>query len=721
MKPRKQASPALAEIRPRPAGLERPMKRDQRGLKVYDLVAQKIVDQICPETVLDVGCAMGLLVERLRRRRVEAVGIDPEEALLDQADPKIRPFLTRADYTDRFPEGPYSLIVSIEALTDLPPEIAAPAIRNICSRTEDVIFSARPPALWAGLFAENGFFRDTAFDASFISPWAARFRLHPDRQLPEAIREYEHIISNLGEENASLRARVDAQEQWIERTRVEHDSVIKTLVSRLQQWESLWADIERSAGWKFLHRVRLLRMRVAPPGSRRAALLRIIRDSVVGLQEEGLGAFFRSWRRGFASEEIRIAPGVKTVEQINAERYPDFVERTTPGPEELERQRSLGAAWEHRPLVSFVTPVYNPSPEVLRATLDSVLAQTYDHWELCVVDASQSAPDVRQLLEAYMERDNRIRLRPLDHNLGISGNSNVAIGMASGEYIAILDHDDVLAPHMLFEVVSRIRENHLADVIYFDEDKLSEDGLSRRDPFFKPDFSPEMLMSANYMTHAVYRRSLVENAGRFDVAYDGCQDWDLAFKITEQTQQVEHIPKVLYHWRQVSGSTAGEFAAKSYVFDRQLRCVQDHLRRIGLVQSQTYFPNPGFLRAMWPVSGGKVSVIIPTKDKIDYLKRTIESIRERTSYPSYEIIIVDNGSRNSKSLRYFEKLRSSPDVRIVDYKELFNYSRANNLGAQIAEGDYLLFLNNDVEILHEDWMEEMVRWAELPDIGVVGV
>ncbi|HUF40144.1 MAG TPA: glycosyltransferase [Anaerolineales bacterium] len=731
--PEESSAWALSRPRSRPDSLVRPNKRDQRSLSDYDQVAGKIVDLIGPETVLDVGCSFGLLVERLRRRRVEAVGIDPDDSLLEQADPQIRPFLTRSEYTGPLPGERYSLVVSIEALTGLPDETAAAAIRGICRKTDDVIFSAQakeeermagepapPAAFWAGLFAENGFFRDLAFDATFISPWAARFRYRPDLNLLDAVREYEGRFQQLWAENTALQVQVNDQEKAFERSKIEQEIIVKTLASRVQQWESQWFDLEQSMGWKLLHGVRLLRHRLAPSGTRRASLLRILRDSVIRLQKEGLSGFFRSLREGLTSRELFVAPGVKTIEQINAETYPDFVRWTMPEPEELERQRTQSRTWDHRPLISIVTPVYKPPPEVLSAMLESVLAQTYENWELCIADASVVEPEVRRLLQEYAEKDDRIRLQFLDQNLGIAGNGNVAIGMAVGEYIAILDHDDVLAPHMLYEVVLRIRENDLADVIYFDEDKLSEDGLQRRDPFFKPDFSPEMLVSANYLTHAVYRRTLVEAVGRYDLAYEGCQDWDLAFKITEGTRQIEHIPKVLYHWRQISGSTAGEFAAKSYVFHRQLRCVEAHLRRKGLMTVRALFPIPGFLRATWGTSEGMVSIIIPTKDKADYLKRAIDSIKERTTYPEYEIIIVDNGSKSLRTRRYFDQLRRDPNIRIVDYYEMFNYSRANNLGVRIASGDFYLFLNNDVEILHADWLEEMVRWAERPEIGVVG-
>ncbi len=702
----------------------------QSGTGYFERIAAEIRSKIAPERVMDLGCGAGALVKELRAVGIEAYGLDPDSEKVLAAGAVLQNYLHSAPLSSPL-DGKYDLVTCLNVLHRLPEETIEEVLSVLADGTGDVLFAAPPPDYagaepafppdyWATVFAKHGFFHDLDFDASFIAPWAFRFRKRSAPTLLDAVEAYERGLWSLRRENGQLKDTLRETERSRDLALAENDPLMQTLTYRLKQWETTWADLEQSAGWKLLSAVRKFRLRFAPPGSRRAELLRLVRDGFGTLGRDGMGAFFRHWWNGLRSPSLRFAAGQKTIEQRNAEAYPGFVERTVLSTGQLDEQRAEAASWDWRPLISFITPVYQPPVNVLEALLESVLAQTYDRWELCIADASLQTPETRKLLQSYASRDDRIRLQLLEANLGICGNSNAALRMASGEYIAILDHDDLLAPDMLFEVARRIRKNPAVDVIYFDEDKLSADGTERREPFFKPDFAPEMLISANYLTHAVYRKRLVEDTGGFDPAFEGCQDWDLAFKVTERTEHIIHIPRVLYHWRQVSGSTAGEFGAKGYVFERQLRCVRGHLERLGMKNVQTSFPFPGFLRATWPVPGRKVSIIIPTKDKVAFLKRTIDSILKKTDYPDFEIVIVDNGSRQRNTLKYFAKLQDNHKVKIVDYNEKFNFSRANNIGAAHASGDLFLFLNNDMKILHADWLEELVRWAERPEIGIVG-
>ena len=310
-------------------------------------------------------------------------------------------------------------------------------------------------------------------------------------------------------ENVDLRAQVVDEENQIRQLNVN----IKTMLDRLKQWESVWADLERSSGWRFVHRVRVWRMRLAPPGSRRAALLRFGVNGPRILRREGFRAFIAA---GWGSLK-RAGNGVSgaSLEKRNAEAYQIWLKNNTPSKDQLRKQVVKAKSFEYQPLISLITPVYKPPAAVLRATIESVLAQSYSNWELCLVDASPNAPPIRDLVEGFSSGDERIRAQFLEQNLGISGNSNAAIEMAQGEFIAILDHDDLLSPEMLFRIVERLNENRFTDVLYFDEDKLSEDGTLRHDPFFKPDWSPEMLISANYLTHAVYRKDRVDGGRWF--------------------------------------------------------------------------------------------------------------------------------------------------------------------------------------------------------------
>ncbi|MDE3089859.1 MAG: glycosyltransferase, partial [Chloroflexota bacterium] len=372
-------------------------------------------------------------------------------------------------------------------------------------------------------------------------------------------------------------------------------------------------------------------------------------------------------------------------------------------------------------MISILTPVFNPSPQVLRDTIRSVLAQTYPHWELCLANGGSTAPGVKEVLDQFAAQDNRIRVKHLETNLGIAENSNQALQMAQGEYSALLDHDDLLAPNMLFEVVSRLNQHPEADIVYFDEDKISEDAQVRREPWFKPGrWSPDLMLSTNYLMHAVIRRRLLLDVGKFDAQMDGAQDWDMALRCTEKTKKIFHIPQVLYHWRQVKGSAAQDAAAKPWAFEAQRRCVETHLQRLGIQGARVVLRDIGRVRIIWRLSDAKVSIIIPTKDRVELLRACLSSILDKTAYPNYEVVVVDTGSTQAETQQYYAELATDSRIRFVYYTGEFNYSLANNLGARHATGDVLLFLNNDTEALEADWLNELVGWAERPEVGIVG-
>ncbi|MFC2025808.1 glycosyltransferase [Chloroflexota bacterium] len=401
--------------------------------------------------------------------------------------------------------------------------------------------------------------------------------------------------------------------------------------------------------------------------------------------------------------------------------YATWMKNHEPGRFELSRQRKICQEFSKQPLISIITPVYNPAPDVLRDTIQSVMAQTYPIWELCLADGKSDIPGVRQVLKDYAERDARINVEYLSENLGISGNSNAALKIAQGEFVALLDHDDLLAPDMLYNIVSKLESNPDVDVIYFDEDKISAKKKTRNSPWFKPSvWSPDLLLSTNYLMHAVIRRSLINDVGSFNPSMDGAQDWDLALRITEKTQKLVHIPRVLYHWRQVPGSAASDAFAKPWALEVQQRCIQAHLDRLGSARARVDYPDTGHIRVHWPVSGDKVSIIIPTKDKVDILKTCLNSIFEQTTYPNYEILLIDNQSTEEETQKYYESLSTHPNLKIIHYDKQFNYQKMNNMGVQHASGNVFIFLNNDTEIIEPDWLEELVGWAERLKVGVVG-
>ncbi|MGH2405386.1 MAG: glycosyltransferase family 2 protein [bacterium] len=443
--------------------------------------------------------------------------------------------------------------------------------------------------------------------------------------------------------------------------------------------------------------LRRWRERWFPSGSRQGRFL-----------DQGLRSLGWRWLSGVDRQELRA--------------YQAWRARQAPSASDLERQRQTSATFPHRPLISIITPTYNTPVDALRAMLDSVLAQSYPHWELCLVDGGSSAPAVPALLQDYASRDARLRVRRLANNLGIAGNSNVALEMAQGEFVALLDHDDVLEPHALFAVAEALNRQPETDVIYSDHDVLSADGQVTFHPVFKPSWSPETMLSANYLTHlTVLRTALVREIGGFAPDTDGAQDWDLFLRMAEKTSRIVHLPVILYHWRSAARSTARDIRAKPKVPQTQLRVIERHLARQGLINPRARFDAFGFIRVNWTFDRARfVSIIVPSRGANALLERCIQSILARTAYPCLEIVVVNNGPQPPAAFDYYERITRDPRVRVVHDERPFNYSAANNLGARLAKGDLLLFLNNDTEVMASDWLDELAMWAARPAVGLVG-
>jgi GT2 family glycosyltransferase/glycosyltransferase involved in cell wall biosynthesis len=459
-----------------------------------------------------------------------------------------------------------------------------------------------------------------------------------------------------------------------------------------------------------------LRIRFIPIGSRRERIYHLIR------------LFFYKWRReGFLAALLNVNQRARFYlsKEFSLSRsgytYHHWILDNEPGRGELSQQRMDAANFSYKPVISIITPVFNPSPEVLKDTINSVITQTYPHWQLCFANGGSTLAGVKEVLDEFSRRDERILVKHLHENLGIANNTNTALRLAHGEYIALMDHDDLLAPDMLFEVVSLLNQHPDAEIIYFDEDKISADGRTRLEPWFKPSsWSPDLLLSTNYLMHSVILRSLVEELGGFDPEVDGAQDWDFSLRATRKKRNIYHIPKVFYHWRQVPGSAARDANAKPWAFEAQARCIERHLHELGEENAKVEFPSLGMIRVVWPPSDTKVSIIIPTKDKFEYLQACLQSILEQTEYKNYEILLIDTGSQEEPTLVFFEEITADPRVNLHIYPGRFNFHKVNNYGARIANGDILLFLNNDTEILEGTWLDDLVGWANRPGVGVVG-
>ncbi len=380
------------------------------------------------------------------------------------------------------------------------------------------------------------------------------------------------------------------------------------------------------------------------------------------------------------------------------------------------------ASWEHPPLISVVMPVYNTPEKYLEQAIDSVREQLYPHWELCIVDDASPNPRVRKILKRYAQRDPRIKVAYRSENGHISVASNDALAMATGDYIALLDHDDTLAEHALYWVASEIVRHPDAELIYSDEDKIDEKGR-RCDPYFKPDWNPELLLGQNYISHlGVYKRERVLDIGEFRPGFEGSQDWDLVLRFTDDLDpaQIRHIPAILYHWRMLSGSTARDQGAKPYVVDAAKRAITETLERRdehAILDSACngVFHLPRFTVYERPL----VSIIIPTRNGLSDLRQCLDSL-SRTSYPNTEILIIDNQSDDPETLTYLSEIQRRPDLRVLSYPYPFDYAGMHNWAVPQSHGEYICLLNNDTEAVADQWLTEMLGQGQRRGIGAVG-
>ncbi|AWB09765.1 Glycosyltransferase, GT2 family [Thermodesulfobium acidiphilum] len=466
--------------------------------------------------------------------------------------------------------------------------------------------------------------------------------------------------------------------------------------------------------------VRLLTIQNEP--TKLIKLLRLInkthiKKSIDYIRMYGLKAFFRKVKMKLVSDKR-----IQFLDDMDHDiLYQCWITQNEPSVEELLAQRTT--KFNYEPKISIIVPVWTTPKQFLIDMIESVLNQTYSNWELCIADGASKEAYVKDVLEEYIKKDDRIKVKYLSENKGIVGNSNEALSISTGDYVALLDHDDTLAPFALFEVVKAINENENADFIYSDEDKISEDGTKRFNPHFKPDWSPDTLRSYNYIAHlSVIKKELLNEVGWFREGYDGSQDYDLILRCTEKAKKIVHIPKILYHWRISQNSTAQNPNSKLYAFESAKKLLKDHLDRIrlkGKVRDGLFL---GSYKIDYDITRNyKISIIIPNKDHKEDLERCINSILSKSTYKNYEIIIVENSSTQEKTFKYYEYLQNKyNNIFILEWKDAFNYSAVNNFAAKYAKGDILLFLNNDTEVINKNWLEEMIQYVQRKDVGAVG-
>ncbi len=403
------------------------------------------------------------------------------------------------------------------------------------------------------------------------------------------------------------------------------------------------------------------------------------------------------------------------------EQYKIWLDKNKLTTNKIKKQIEDINNFKYKPKISIIMPVYIVEEKYLREAIESVLLQTYTNWELCIADDAPKKTYIKKILNEYKKKDKRVKVVFRKKNGHISRSSNSALKLATGEFIGLLDNDDIIHPQALYEVVKCLNNNKTLDFIYSDEDKLELDGR-RTHPFFKPDWSPDMFLSANYLCHfTVIRKKLVDKVRGFRVGYEGSQDYDLFLRVTEKTKNIHHIPDILYSWRKIPGSTAVNYDIKNYAYKSSVKTLKSVIKRRKINAILEDGIMPGMFRIKYKIKGNPlVSIIIPTKDKVNYLKRCIKSILKKSTYRNFEILIVDTGSEEGKTERYYKKLKKFDEIRFLNWNKEFNYSAVNNFGAENAKGKYLLFLNNDTEVINPDWIESMLEHAQRKEIGAVG-
>lgn len=406
----------------------------------------------------------------------------------------------------------------------------------------------------------------------------------------------------------------------------------------------------------------------------------------------------------------------KTYSKFN-DNYKDWIYNNEPKESEIKKQEKF--KFKYEPKISILIPMYNTNEIFFKELIESLKAQTYKNFEVCLADGSQVE---NKELEKYFSDDNRFKYKHLSENKGISENTNAALDMATGEFIALVDHDDTLPCFALYEVVKIINDNPDVEFIYSDEDILDAKH-ERKNPYFKPDFSPDTLRSSNYICHlSVLKKTLIDEIGKFRAEFDGAQDYDMILRATEKAKLIVHIPKILYHWRAHENSTSQNTDSKSYAFIAGKKAIEEQLKRLNIKGNVELLETPGTYKVNYEVINNPlVSIIIPNKDSIQDLNKCISSVLKST-YNNYEIIIVENNSENKGTFDFYNKLEeNNKNVHVVKYEEKgFNFSKINNFGRKFAKGEYILLLNNDVEVINENWIEEMLGICQQKNVGIVG-
>ena len=423
---------------------------------------------------------------------------------------------------------------------------------------------------------------------------------------------------------------------------------------------------------------------------------------------------------GLKSTMLKIKIRFRTSAAFATADYNRWIRKRMPDKKELEKQRQK--KFEYNPLFSILVPLYETDEYFLDELIKSAKSQTYKKWELCFSDGSRDSKRLKKIVSTYAESDKRIKyIAKKEGPLGISENTNQAYELAKGDYIVLGDHDDLFTPDALYECVKALNERKY-EVIYTDEDKTDEKGKKYFGPNFKPDFNIDLLRSCNYICHMfVASKELVEKVGLFNNEFDGAQDYDFILRCIEKANGIYHIPKILYHWRAHSNSTSERPDSKLYAFDAGRRAIEAHYERLGIEAVVEDGDHLGQYKTTYKIIGEPlISIVIPNKDHMEDLKKCMDSVDEKSDYKNYEYIIVENNSEEKTTFDYYKEIEKRDNVKVLYWDKEFNFSAINNFGVKEAKGEYILLLNNDVEVINGDWLSQMLGYCQREEVGIVG-
>ncbi|MBU9859732.1 glycosyltransferase [Rahnella aceris] len=645
--------------------------------------------------------------------------------------------------------GVYHSLFRLSSISALPKDLEGSVYSVTCQMLSDIGFENTQEDYLAYLQQDADFMAliqgkhdsSTIVEALKYAPFLVRENLSHSKQL----------LQELEEENASVRKKeqelvklLEAREEHMLEMEYAHEEEILKYQHSIQNYSLQLAEVYASSSWKLTYPLRALgRQRTIRKFKqfhfaihKMKSIAKLVKNSPQYAHEMGgwkmlsLALFRLLKKEGVGGIISRARGKVNQAKMIMpAQSRADYAEWValygTFDDEKRADALSEIAKFPSHPVISIVMPTYNPPVELLSEAIDSVIAQAYPYWELCIADDASPDQNVQAVLRLYEQKDKRIKICLREQNGHISAASNSALNLATGHYVALLDHDDILPADALFEVAKAILANPEAKMFYSDEDKIDPQGI-RCHPYFKPDWNPDLFYSQNMFSHlGVYDRDLLNEIGGFRLGTEGSQDYDLALRCLEKVghNAVTHIPKILYHWRIIPGSTAASGGEKPYAFLASMKVLGEHFQRQGIkAEVSEAVENMRMMRVKYslPENPPLVSIIIPTRNGEALVRQCLESIFEKSTYKNYEIILIDNGSTDAGALAYFAELDKKPNVFVLHDDSPFNYSALNNKAATSARGELICLLNNDIEVISPDWLEELVSQAMRPEIGAVG-